>query len=195
MIPYTYLLHHKPTDTWYYGVKWAKGCHPDQFWKSYFTSSHQIQLLRTLFGNESFEFEIRRTFKTGKAASDWESKVLKRMKVLQKPNQWINRTTNSAWLYDVHPMSGKERNDSKKLMNERNPNNNPLVKEKLKNYARVRKWITDGKVNKHISSNQNLPEGYQFGRTLTYSSELIQLRSFNARLQKHKRDKKGQFIL
>ncbi len=106
-VPYTYLLRHKPTNTFYYGVKWASGCNPLTFWKDYFTSSKKVSLLRTLFGDDSFEFEIRKTFSTGKAAAKWEKTVLRRMRVLENPTTWINRTTNSAWLYDIHPQSGK----------------------------------------------------------------------------------------
>ena len=107
---YTYLLHHKPTNTYYYGAKWSKGSKPENFWKDYFTSSNKVQLLRTLFGDDTFEFEIRKIFESGKVCADWESKVLRRMGVLKNQDLWLNMTTNSAWLYDVHPkgMLGKK---------------------------------------------------------------------------------------
>ena len=99
MIPYTYLLHHKPTGTFYYGARWAKDCSPNDFWIKYYTSSKKlIPLLRTLFGDDSFEFEIRRTFDDKLKARDWEFKVLRRMKVLKKPHVWLNRTDNKGFL-------------------------------------------------------------------------------------------------
>jgi Putative endonuclease segE, GIY-YIG domain len=118
--PYTYLLHHLPTNTWYYGVKWKKGCHPDELWKTYFSSSNRVKDLRNQYGDNSFEFEIRHTFQTGKEAADWESKVLRRMRVLEKPDLWLNRTTNSAWLYEVHPLKGCKRPDVAKRQRENN---------------------------------------------------------------------------
>ena len=121
MKPYTYLLHHKPTNTYYYGVRWRRGCCPEEFWIKYFTSSDTIQLLRTLFGDDSFEFEIRKVFETGKEAAKWETKVLRRMKVLDNQNIWLNRTTNSAWLYEINPNKGKPNPRTQ----ERNKLNNP----------------------------------------------------------------------
>jgi len=97
---YTYLLHFKPTNQWYYGVRWKKGCYPDEFWKTYYTSSNTIQLLRTLFGDDCWEFEIRKTFKSNKQAASWENKVLRRMKVLENKDIWLNKTNNKSFDFD-----------------------------------------------------------------------------------------------
>ena len=110
-IYYTYLLKHIPTNTFYYGVRFAEGCRPDEFWKTYFTSSRKkIPVLREQYGDDSFEFEIRKTFTDRKKAVDWESKVLRRMGVLESPELWLNRTDNKAILYENHPkgMLGKK---------------------------------------------------------------------------------------
>ena len=96
--PYTYLLHHIPTNTWYYGVRWGNvklGLTPEQdYWKRYYSRSKKVDLLRKQYGNDSFEFEIRKTFESVNKAKKWECKVLRRMKVLKKPNLWLNRTDN-----------------------------------------------------------------------------------------------------
>ena len=110
--PYTYLLHHIPTDTFYYGVRWAKNCHPDEFWVKYFTSSKKlVSLYRTLFGDESFEFEIRKVFDDSKKAVEWEHKVLRRMKVLEQPGKWLNRNNGKAILNEISPTLGIRRLD------------------------------------------------------------------------------------
>lgn len=96
-IYYTYLLRHIPTNTFYYGVRFAEGCHPDEFWKSYFTSSCTIiPKLREQYGDDSFEFKIRKTFECKQKAIEWENKVLRRMNVVGKPNIWLNKTNNKA---------------------------------------------------------------------------------------------------
>lgn len=106
---YTYLLRHIPTNTFYYGVEWKRGCDPKNFWKTYFTSSKKIvPLLRTLFGDDSFEFEIRKIFSDKKKAVEWESKVLQRMRVIERPDVWLNRTNNRAILNEVAPNKGKK---------------------------------------------------------------------------------------
>ena len=133
---YTYLLHHKPTNTWYYGVRWKNvrlELNPEQdLWKEYFTSSKQISLLRTLFGDESFEFEIRKTFDSAKKARDWEEKVLVRMKVLQKPDQWINRRSAGAILYEIHPRLGKPASQSQKDKQRQKMMGKPATKTSFK---------------------------------------------------------------
>lgn len=91
--PYTYLIKHIPTNTFYYGCKYAKGCHPSTFWIDYWTSSKYVNVLIEETGKESFEFEIRKVFTDVNVCRNWESKVLKRMKVVQRED-FINRTDN-----------------------------------------------------------------------------------------------------
>ena len=95
MIPFTYLLKHIPTNKYYYGVKLKKGCHPNDLWTKYFTSSKKVKGLIRKYGKKSFLFEIRKTFKTQKQAREWEHKVLRRMKVIYRDdflNQSDSRT-------------------------------------------------------------------------------------------------------
>lgn len=160
-IYYTYLLKHIPTNTFYYGVRFAENCNPEEFWKSYFTSSkRKIPELREQYGDDSFEFEIRKTFECKHKAIDWESKVLRRMRVLQKPELWLNRTDNKAILNEVHPntkgrpankgsfqkgmspwnkgktgvqkASERQKNIARDRWLENNPNNDPIIMQKIK---------------------------------------------------------------
>jgi len=95
MIPFTYLLKHIPTNRYYYGVKIKKGCHPNDLWTKYFTSSKKVKGLIKRYGKKSFLFEIRKTFKTQKKAREWEHKVLRRMKVIYR-NDFLNLTDNKS---------------------------------------------------------------------------------------------------
>ena len=72
------------------GVRYARGCHPSDFWVKYFTSSSKIKTLRNNIGDPDI-IEIRRTFQTKEEAREWEIKVLKRMKVV-KNGRWLNKT-------------------------------------------------------------------------------------------------------
>lgn len=93
MKPYTYLLKHKPTSTFYYGVRYqnVKKKIPisEDLWTKYFTSSPKVNELIKEYGADSFEFEIRKVFETPKQATNWETKVLRRCKVLND-ERWIN---------------------------------------------------------------------------------------------------------
>lgn len=93
--PFTYYLRHKPTGKKYYGVKFAKDCHPDDLWQNYFTSSRAVHSLIEEYGPESFEYEIRRVFKTPEQAIEWEGKVLERLDVCKK-SDWLNKNVRGG---------------------------------------------------------------------------------------------------
>jgi len=90
MQPYTYYLYHKPTGRHYYGVRTATGCHPNELWVTYFSSSKIVNSLREQFGNESFYFEIRKLFEKSEDALEWERKVLTRIDAAGRED-WLNR--------------------------------------------------------------------------------------------------------
>lgn len=111
--PYTYLVKHKPTGRVYYGVRFARGCHPTDLWESYFTSSKYVQELIEQDGPESFECEIRRTFKRRRDARNWEAKVLKRLRVVDK-DHWLNKSDVESIYYEIHPQLGKPLTEERK---------------------------------------------------------------------------------
>ena len=91
MKPYTYLIRHRPTGKVYYGYRSANRVAPaDDLWKQYFTSSPKVQQLIEETGADSFDVEIRRVFEAKEQASDWETRVLRRCKVLHD-DRWINQ--------------------------------------------------------------------------------------------------------
>ena len=91
MKPYTYLIKHKPTGQVYYGFRGANTVAPEEdLWQKYFTSSKRVQQLIEETSVDSFDVEIRRTFDTQEQAVAWETKVLRRMRVLES-NKWLNQ--------------------------------------------------------------------------------------------------------
>lgn len=91
MKPYTYLIRHRPTNRVYYGMRAANKVDPEQdLWQHYFTSSPKVQQLIEATGQESFDVEIRRVFETKEQAVAWETRVLRRCKVLHDA-RWINQ--------------------------------------------------------------------------------------------------------
>ena len=91
MKPYTYLIKHKPTGLVYYGFRSANKVDPEQdLWNKYFTSSTKVKLLLEETGADSFDVEIRKTFDTQEQAVEWETKVLRRCKVLED-DRWVNQ--------------------------------------------------------------------------------------------------------
>jgi hypothetical protein len=93
MKPYTYLVKFKPTGQCYYGARFKNvrlGINPeDDLMIKYQTSSNDINNLILQYGLEAFEWEVRKTFDTPEQAIDWETRVLKRCKVLES-KKWFN---------------------------------------------------------------------------------------------------------
>lgn len=87
-IPFTYLIRWSKHDINYYGVRYARGCKPEDLWTRYFTSSDRIQECRELYGEPDI-IEVRKTFKHHDIARAWEHRVLTRINAVQKPN-WLN---------------------------------------------------------------------------------------------------------
>lgn len=98
MQPYTYLIHHIPTNQYYYGGKWSKDADPNKFWVNYFTSSKLVHELINRYGEHSFTIKIRKLFKTPEECRRWEKNVLKRLRVWQNP-AWINLSCGSPPLF------------------------------------------------------------------------------------------------
>lgn len=91
--PYTYLIKHIPTGKVYYGCRYAEGCHPSDLWITYKTSSKYVRELIEQYGAESFHFEVRKIFNDKNSCRMWESKVLRRMKVVSR-DDFLNKTDN-----------------------------------------------------------------------------------------------------
>lgn len=91
MKPYTYLIKHLPTNTFYYGFRCANKKLPaEDLWQDYFTSSPKVKALIEEYGKDSFNAEVRKVFETKEQAVLWEAKVLQRCKVLTD-DRWINQ--------------------------------------------------------------------------------------------------------
>ena len=88
MKPYTYLIGWSKQNLFYYGVRYAKGCDPDDLWKKYFTSSKRVEKLRAEFG-EPDVIQIRRTFETKAKALLWEETVIRRTGAVLSES-WVN---------------------------------------------------------------------------------------------------------
>ena len=97
-LPYTYLIGWPEYNIWYYGLRYAKKCHPSDLWTTYFTSSKYVKQARQKYGEPSV-IEIRKTFESVEQAQKWEHKVLRRMNVVNE-EKWLNKTDNKCIDYN-----------------------------------------------------------------------------------------------
>lgn len=134
--PYTYLIGWSKLNKWYYGVQCKKNCHPNNLWKTYFTSSKHVKLYREYNGEPDIII-IKKIFDNIDKARNWEHKVLRRLKARQS-NKWLNKSDTKIHqrlgvLHSEHtkikmsisrknykPMLGKFHSDeTKRLMKEK----------------------------------------------------------------------------
>lgn len=95
--PFTYLIGWSKLNRWYYGSRTARignclyesGCHPDDLWKTYYTSSVHVREFREKFGEPDI-IQIRKTFLSADDCLKWEYRVIKRLKLTSDP-KWLNR--------------------------------------------------------------------------------------------------------
>ena len=92
--PYTYLIGWSNHNKWYYGVRYAQNCNPQDLWKTYFTSSKHVKKFREEYG-EPDVIQVRKFFDSKEAAVLWEEKVLRKMNV-RDDEKWINKNDCSA---------------------------------------------------------------------------------------------------
>ena len=88
--PYTYYICWSKTGMKYYGVRYKKGCHPNDFWISYKTSSDYVKQYIVEHGEPDIK-EIRQTFEDGAKARSWESRVLTKINAVLRSdylNKW-----------------------------------------------------------------------------------------------------------
>lgn len=89
-LPFTYLIGWSKHGIFYYGVRYARGCHPADLWTTYFTSSGPVKRFRMKHGDPDI-VKIRRIFTCAQAARNWELRVLKRMHVVLRED-FLNQT-------------------------------------------------------------------------------------------------------
>jgi len=87
--PFTYLLGWSKHNKWYYGVRYAKKCHPNDLWTTYFTSSRVIAQFCEIHGDPDI-ISIRRTFLCINSAKEWEDEVLMSIPK-DKRHLWLNK--------------------------------------------------------------------------------------------------------
>jgi hypothetical protein len=95
MQPYTYLVIHKASGHFYYGVRLSNKLRPqDDLGKVYFTSSATVKTIITAEGVDAFTWHVRKLFDDKKQAALWEYKVIRRMltnnKILNKAVSPVN---------------------------------------------------------------------------------------------------------
>lgn len=92
-VPYTYMLGWRNRDRWYYGVRFAKGCHPDDLWVKYKSSSTLVKEYARRHGDPDV-IRVMRVFSTREAACNHEMRFLQRWGAVRS-RRFLNRAINN----------------------------------------------------------------------------------------------------
>lgn len=185
--PYTYLIGWSELNKYYYGVRYAKGCNPDDLWRKYFTSSSYVSQLREEVGEPDI-IQIRKIFDNAKDACDWEQNVLKRLKVWEN-NKWINKGYHKLYHKNDGSTSIIISKNTKSAMNNKDLRNHLSQKAKERGIPKVcclicRKemdnanfrrhadahdgikvfYVNNGIEQKRVTKESQIPEGWRKGR-------------------------------
>jgi hypothetical protein len=153
--PYTYRIAWSSINKHYYGVRYAKKCNPSDLWKTYFTSSKLVKKFRKLYGEPDI-IEIRKIFKDAKSAKLWESKVLRKLNILNS-EIWLNANIGGIQFFiESHSL------ETKTKMSINNISKNPEMRKKISERQKGKNNSFYGKhhseESKRIKSEKN--KGY-----------------------------------
>jgi len=113
--PYTYIIKHLPTNTFYYGCRWAKNCNPNDLWVTYFTSSDEVAKLIKQYGKHSFIYHVHKTFDNAESCVAFEMYYLKKINAMHN-NKFINKTNGNGYYNTIgkpSPHKGKSNERAK----------------------------------------------------------------------------------
>jgi hypothetical protein len=130
--PYTYRIKFLPTDQEYYGVRHGKKANPENFWKTYFTSSQIVKELIKEHGKDAFVVVGIKLHASREDALWYEEVFLVSMNAA-KSTHWLNRSNGRKRLC-VTEESAKKTAKSLQKFWENNHSARKAVSERLKAY-------------------------------------------------------------
>ena len=144
--PYTYLIGWSVQQKYYYGVRYAVDCNPADLWVKYFTSSPTVKAMRLIYGEPDVR-QIRKIFIDKQSARLWETKVLRRMKVIRR-EEFLNKNDAPA-----PPINNRIMLDSTKEKISLSNKGKPKSKEHKQKIKEARaKQVNTRKGQKHTES-------------------------------------------
>lgn len=173
-IPFTYVIGWSKHRKFYYGAKYAQGCHPNDLWTTYFTSSKYVAEYRKENGEPDI-IKIHRIFSDKDSCVLFETRYLTRIDAQNNPlflnesNGWEGfgvitenskqkkiKTYLTNWGYESHNQSPiikiKKKESYLDKFGYESHNQSPIIKEKKKET-----FLNDWGVE-NISQNEKIKE-------------------------------------
>lgn len=193
--PYTYLIRFVDLGFSYYGVRYAKRCHPQDLGKEYFSSSKSVNTLLQSPNVGTVVFEVRRIFHNKRDAILWEQRVIRR--ILRTSRSLLNVRAS------VHAANAVQTNSSTKTICNKNTQVELCVpvdfdisqlggfelgrlKAPFAKGTMVSIFNRELGISKLVPKDDSLPEGWEYGSGY--------VRAFNVETQTYKSVKIGSPI-
>jgi len=164
--PYTYLIGWSDHQKYYYGVRYARNCHPNDLWVSYFTSSTHVKSFREEYGEPDI-IQVRKTFNESIDAREWEIKVLQRMNI-PKRKDFLNIGIFNKIYDGVHPTMGRPLSEEhrKKISNANMGKKHSYESRKKMSIANLGKKLSK-KTRQKMSNSKTGSKNHFYGKTHT----------------------------
>lgn len=98
-MPYTYLIGWSKLKIYYYGRRTARGCHPNELWIKYFTSSKEVTKFRRIHGEPDI-CRITKIFTDIDKCKLWEEKFLTKVDARNNPH-FLNKVNSDHKLNPI----------------------------------------------------------------------------------------------
>lgn len=172
--PYTYLIGWSELNTWYYGAKYGKKCHPSELFnfrikRPYLTSSKHVENFRKEHGEPNV-IQIRKIFSDPLDARLWEDKVLRRMDAVSDA-RFLNKRNGSSKKFNTDGYTCANIDGIATLISVNDPR---YVSGEIKHFAKDKINVID-EDNNVFQVSRNDPE-YISGKLVTYHSKFICVR-------------------
>lgn len=141
-VPFTYIITHIPSNVKYYGVRYAKNCHPSDLGATYFSSSKIVKELMSKESKDNFLFEVRKIFSSKEKAVEWEYKFLTRIDAARS-SLWFNRYNGNRkfLILPGHRLGYKHTEQTKQRMRKpKSPEHKQKLHEHLDKVRTVPEW-------------------------------------------------------
>jgi hypothetical protein len=93
-IPYVYSISWTSKNLHYVGVQYGLNANPTNLWKTYFSSSKQVKIIREKYGDPDI-IKIRKIFNDPEKARKHEHALIKRAKLVENEN-YLNLSNNTG---------------------------------------------------------------------------------------------------
>lgn len=150
--PFTYIIGWSKHKSFYYGCKYSQGCHPNDLWKSYFTSSKFVEEFRQKFGEPDI-IKIHRTFPDRNSCVLFENEYL--TKIDAKNHSLFLNESNGGKDFNGSGSDWTEKSfkKAKETWKEKYGVDNPSKSEEIKE-KKIQTTLNNWGVNNPIKSEE-----------------------------------------